>query len=170
MTWWGGIGFNPVQSISSNFGYISTPGGGGGTHIFGRTGMCRSNGSLFYKKSLNMGPVFLPKKSLNMGQLFWLSPKLRDVRGFRQNPKIAKFLKNRPTFEGKSLKMGTLFGQITLKDGYGFWGSSGKPLSNSNLSTPRDFDQYHFICILIMDCAKLCMCKQLYFDKFYFFQ
>ena len=77
MTWWGGIGFNPVQSISSNFGYISTP---GGTHIFGRTGMCRFNGSVFYKKSLNMGPVFLPKKSLNMGQLFWLSPKLRDVK------------------------------------------------------------------------------------------
>ena len=32
--------------------------GPGGTHIFRRTGMCRSNGSLFYKKSLNMGPVF----------------------------------------------------------------------------------------------------------------
>ena len=30
----------------------------GGNHILGRTGMCRSNGSLFYKKSLNMGPVF----------------------------------------------------------------------------------------------------------------
>ena len=30
----------------------------GGPHILGRTGMCRSNGSLFYKKSLNMGPVF----------------------------------------------------------------------------------------------------------------
>ena len=35
--------------------------GGGGTHIFGGTGMCRSNGSLFYKKSLNMGPVFYQK-------------------------------------------------------------------------------------------------------------
>ena len=33
----------------------------GGTHIFGRTGMCRSNGSLFYKKSLNTGPVFYQK-------------------------------------------------------------------------------------------------------------
>ena len=33
----------------------------GGTHIFGRTGMCRSNGSLFYKKSLNMGPIFYQK-------------------------------------------------------------------------------------------------------------
>ena len=57
-----------------------------------------------------------------------------------------------------------------VKDGYGFGGSSDTPLSNSNLSTPRDFDLYHFICILIMDCAKLCMCKKLYFDKFYFFQ
>ena len=36
-------------------------GGGGGTHIFGWTGMCRPNGSHFYKKSLNMGPVFYPK-------------------------------------------------------------------------------------------------------------
>ena len=42
----------------------------GGTHIFGRTGMCRSNGSLFYKKSLNMGSVFYQKNPLNMGQLF----------------------------------------------------------------------------------------------------
>ena len=33
----------------------------GGTHIFGRTRMCCPNGSLFYKKSLNMGPVFYPK-------------------------------------------------------------------------------------------------------------
>ena len=48
----------------------------GGTHIFGWTGMCRPNGSLFYKKSLNMGPVFLPKKSLNMGQLFWPEPQI----------------------------------------------------------------------------------------------
>ena len=28
--------------------------GGGGTHIFGRTGMCRPDESLFYKKSLNI--------------------------------------------------------------------------------------------------------------------
>ena len=44
-------------------GWGPYPGGGigEGTHIFGRTGMCRPNGSLFYKKSLNMGPVFYPK-------------------------------------------------------------------------------------------------------------
>ena len=60
-----------------------------------------------------MGPVFLPKKSLNMGELFWLSPKLCDFGGFRhaKTPKMAEFLKNRPNFKGKSLKMGTLFGQ-----------------------------------------------------------
>ena len=28
------------------------------TRILSQTGMCRSNGSLFNKKSLNMGPVF----------------------------------------------------------------------------------------------------------------
>ena len=63
----------------------------------------------FLQEILKHGSCFLPKKSLNMGQLFWLSPKLIcDFRGFGQTP---KFLKNRPTFEGKSLKMGTLFDQ-----------------------------------------------------------
>ena len=32
--------------------------------------------------------------------------------------------------------MGPFLAKITLKDGYGFWGLSGTPLSNSNLSTP----------------------------------
>ena len=89
----------------------------GGTHIFDRMGMCRPNGALFYKKSLNMGPVFCPKKSLNMGQLFW-------------QPQITWF-------------------SVTLKDGYGFWGSSGTPLSNSNLSTPpelRDLVRNTLLC------------------------
>ena len=110
----------------------------GGTHIFGRTGMCRPNGWLFYKKSLNMGPGFYPKKSLNMGQLFWLSPKICDFRGFRhaKTLKIVEFWKNRPIFEGKSVKWVPFLAKITLKDGYGFWGSSGTLLSNSNLSTP----------------------------------
>ena len=38
--------------------------------ILRQMGMCCSNGSLFYKKSLNMGPVFYKKKkkSLSMGQ------------------------------------------------------------------------------------------------------
>ena len=61
-----------------------------GTQLLRQTGMCRSNGSLFYKKSLNIGPVFY-KKSLNMG------------------PKITKFCENGPIFQEKSLTMGTLF-------------------------------------------------------------
>ena len=32
--------------------------------------------------------------------------------------------------------MGTFLAKITPKDGYGFWGLSGTPLSNSNVSTP----------------------------------
>ena len=88
MTWWGGIGFNPVQSISSNFGYISTP---GGTHIFGRTRMYRSNGSLFYKKSLTMGPVFFTPKILKHGSTFLTEPQI--TRNFW---KIGLFLKKNP--------------------------------------------------------------------------
>ena len=43
--------------------------GGGGTHILRQTGICRSNESLFHKKSLNMGLIFY-KKSLNMSPFF----------------------------------------------------------------------------------------------------
>ena len=35
--------------------------GGGGTHIFGQTGMCRSNGSLFLQEILKHESRFLPK-------------------------------------------------------------------------------------------------------------
>ena len=87
---------------------------GGGTHIFGRTGMCRSNGSLFYKKSLNMGPVFY-QKILKHGQLFWMSTKFCKF-GVFCHAKIAKFLKNRP-------KM-ALFSRKILKNGYPFWPKS----------------------------------------------
>ena len=83
--------------------------GGGVTHVFGRTGMCRSNGSLFYKKSLNMGPVFY-QKILKHGLTFLTEPKFLGFR-MAKTPKIAKFLKNGPNFQEKSLKMGTLFCQ-----------------------------------------------------------
>ena len=95
--------------------------GGGGTHIIGRTGMCRSNGSLFYKKSLNMGPVFYPK-ILKHGSTFLTEPKFLGFRlaktlkiakflknGQAKTLKIIKFLKNEPIFQEKSLKMGTFF-------------------------------------------------------------
>ena len=82
---------------------------GGGTHIFGRMGMCCSNGSFFYKKSLNMGPIFY-QKILKHGTTFLTEPKFS---GFcmAKTPKIVKFLKNGPIFQEKSLKMGTLFCQ-----------------------------------------------------------
>ena len=44
--------------------------------------------------------------------------------------KIDLFLKENPYTRVPFLA------KITLKDGYGFWGSSGTPLSNSNLSIP----------------------------------
>ena len=126
----------------------------GGTHIFGRTGMCCPNGSLFYKKSLHMGPVFLPKISLNMGQLFWLSPKLCDFWGFamRKPQKSRNFWKIGLFLKKKPLKWVPFLAKITLKDGYGFWGSSGTPLSNSNLSTPRGHSLHllHLYCIQLM--------------------
>ena len=83
----------------------------GGTHIFGRTGMCRSNGSLFLQEILKHGSHFLQKKSLDMGQLFWMSTKLPC-----ENPEIAKFLKNRS-------KMALFFTKF-LTNGYPFWPKS----------------------------------------------
>ena len=97
--------------------------GVGGTQIFGRTRMCRSNGSLFYKKSLNMGPIFY-QKILKHGSTFLTEPKFLGFRlaktlkianflknGQAKTLKIAKFLKNGPIFQEKSLKMGTFFCQ-----------------------------------------------------------
>ena len=82
---------------------------GGGTRIFGRTGMCRSNGPLFYKKSLNMGPVFY-QKILKHGSTFLTEPKFSGFH-MAKTPKIVKFVKNGPIFQEESLKMGTLFCQ-----------------------------------------------------------
>ena len=68
----------------------------GGTHIFGRTGMCRSNGLLFYKKSLNMGPIFY-QKILKHGSTFLTEPKFLGFR-MAKNPENREILKNRPIF------------------------------------------------------------------------
>ena len=105
---------NIICSIRCSFVFVvkifwCLPRARGGTHIFGRTGMCRSNGSFFYKKSLNMGPFFY-QKILKHRSTFLTEPK---ILGFRmvKTPKIAKFLKNGPIFQEKTLKMGTLFSQ-----------------------------------------------------------
>ena len=82
--------------------------GTGGTHIFGRMGMCRSNESLFYKKSLNMGPVFY-QKILKHQSTFLNEPKYLGFR-MAKTPKITNFLKNGPIFQEKSLHQ-----EISLK-------------------------------------------------------
>ena len=60
--------------------------------------MCRFNGLVFYKKSLNMGPVFY-KKILEHGSNFLTEPRFSGV------------VKNGPIFQEKFLTMGTLFCQ-----------------------------------------------------------
>ena len=50
--------------------------------------------------------------------------------------KIMKFLKNGPIFQEKPKNGYPFLAKSPLKMGKGFWGSSGTPLSNSNLSTP----------------------------------
>ena len=69
--------------------------------------MYRSNGLLFYKKSLNMVPV-LYKKIFKRGSNFLTEPKFS---GFcmAKTPKIAKFWENGPIFQ--DLTMGSLFCQ-----------------------------------------------------------
>ena len=86
-----------VAELSMGAPYGNAP--GGGTHIFGQTGMCRSNGSLFYKKSLNMGPVFY-QKILKHGSTFLTLPKFLGLC-MAKTPKITKFLKNGPIFKKK---------------------------------------------------------------------
>ena len=62
--------------------------------MFGRTGMCRSNGSLFYKKSLNMGPVFT-KISIKHGSTFLTEPKF-SAHG--ENPETREIFEKRAYF------------------------------------------------------------------------
>ena len=99
----GGCSLNPPLLLVSGFTLR------GGTHIFGWTGMCRSNGSLFYKKSLNMGPI-LNQKLLKHGSTFLTEPKLW------RKPENRKFFKIWAYFSRKILKNEYLFlAKITLK-------------------------------------------------------
>ena len=83
-------------------------GGGGYTHIFGQTGMCRSNGSLFYKKFLNMGPVFY-QNILKHGSTFLTEPKFSGFRMVKTPDR--EIFEKWAYFLEKSFKMGTLFCQ-----------------------------------------------------------
>ena len=75
------VSFNPEQ-IPNLRAIVEWVNPRGGTHIFGRTGMCHPNGSLFYKKSLNMGPGFYPKKILKHGSIFLTEPQITWFSGF----------------------------------------------------------------------------------------
>ena len=87
-------------------------GKGKGTHILRHTRMCCSNGSLFHKKSLNMG-LFFPK--------------------FQKCKKWAYFLR-------KIHKNGYPFlSKWPLKWVGGFEARAAQPLSKPNLSTPLGF-------------------------------
>ena len=79
---------------------------GGGVLTYLAERGCAALMVAFLQEILKHGSHFLPQKSLNMGQLFWLSPKLRDFRGFRmaKTPKIADFLKKKAYFWRKILK------------------------------------------------------------------
>ena len=82
---------------------------GGGTYILQQTGLCRSNGSLFLQESLIMGPVFY-KELLKHGSNFLTESTLSGFY-MAKTQKIAKYVKNGPIFQEKSLTMGTLFCQ-----------------------------------------------------------
>ena len=65
------------------------PGGGGG-HILRHSGMFHCNGSLFHKKSLNMGPIFyksIPKYGFLFSSKF---PKFRTPKNCEKWAYIAR--------------------------------------------------------------------------------
>ena len=76
--------------------------------------ICRSNGLLFNEKSLNMGPI-LYQTILKHGSNFLTELKFSGF-GMAKTPKMAKFVKNWPIFQGKSIAMGTVSAEMTLKD------------------------------------------------------
>ena len=81
-----------------------------------QTWMCHSNGSLFYKKSLNMGPILKKKKNSKTWVQFsdWA-----QIFGFShgKNPQSCKICGKWAYFSRKPLTMGTFSAKMTLKDG-----------------------------------------------------
>ena len=69
----------------------------GGTHIWRHTGMCRIFGSVFLKKSLDMGPIF-HEKIRNYGSNLFEPRKI-----------LKRIAKNGYRISEKSLNMGTFF-------------------------------------------------------------
>ena len=111
-------------------------GPGGGTDIFGRTGMCCSNGSLFYKKSLNMGPVFC-QKILKHGSTFLTEPKFSGFR-MSKNPENSEIFEKWAYFWRKILKNGYPFlPKSPLKMGRSFEARAAHPCPTQTWVPPR---------------------------------
>ena len=108
----------------------------GGTHIFGWMELCRSNGSLFCKKSLNMGPVFY-QKILKHGSTFLTRP---QIFGFLhgETPKNRKISEKWAYFSRKNLKNGYPFlPKSPLKMGRGFEAQAAHPCPTQIWVPPR---------------------------------
>ena len=89
-------------------------------------GMCRSNGSLFYKKTLNMGPVF-HQKILKHGSTFLTEPKFSGF-SHGENPGNREFFEKWAYISRKILKNGYPFlPKSPLKMGKGFEARAAHP-------------------------------------------
>ena len=100
--------------------------------------MCRSNGSLLYKKSLNMGPVFY-QRILKHGSAFLTEPKFS---GFRtgENTENHKTVEKWAYFSRKILKNGYPFlPKSPLKMGGGFEARAAHFCPTQIWVPPRDW-------------------------------
>ena len=121
---------------------------GGGTHILRQTGMCGCNGSLFYKKSLNMGPIFY-KKILIHGSTFltWAC----------ENPENCKICEKWVYFSRKILNNGYPFlPKWPLKMGRGFDARAAYPRPNQIWVPP--------VCLLCPNASYLTFVKGIFSD------
>ena len=91
----------------------------GVTRILRYTGMCRSNGSLFHKKSLNMGSIF-DKNIPKHGSVFFFFKSLQNFSDVCHYANTQNFAHDWPKFQEKSLKMSISVCQKTLEMGRGF--------------------------------------------------
>ena len=110
--------------------------------------MCHSNGSVFHNKSLNMGLIFY-KNIPKHGSVF---SKISKKFGCSkcEHPKIVK---NRPIFQGKSLKMGTMLPKWPLNMGRGFKAQAADPCPNQ-IWVPPGFNAYLLVTYINMgECA-----------------
>ena len=102
------------------------------THILRHMRMCCKNGSVFWKKSINMGPIY-HEKYFTIGQIFkkifwglllnfvflWLNCK-KWVPFFRKNPEMWV----------------PICRKTTPEQGYGSWAAGGTSPTNPSLKTP----------------------------------